>query len=150
MFGASMLLDGQPRHAFPTAEAIIAATDQKLRGTGIGFKAHTISALAEWSLDSSEHLQPRELFAALQNIRGVGPWTAAVAVCDIFSDFSFYPIEDLAVRGRAHSLWPEHQWPKAPAKFATEWRTITGPHTAAITAFVLADAFLSAPSATLL
>ena len=149
-FGATVLIDGQPRYAFPTAEAIIAASEDRVRETGIGFKARTMRTLAEWSLDSHEHLGADELYDALIRVRGIGPWTAAVTVCDVFSDFSYYPVDDLAVRAHAQNRWSKHNWPKAPAAFAGEWRTMTGRYTGVITAFLLADAVLSAPGATLL
>ncbi len=65
-----------------------------------------------------------------------------MTVCDRFCDFSFYPVEDLAVRAHARALWPR-AWPDAPAAFARAWRAMTDPYTAAVTAFVLAESVLS-------
>lgn len=140
--GTAMLIDGQPRHAFPTAEAVLAAGEASLRETGIGFKARSLVALARWSLDAHEHLDPHSLHNALMRVRGIGPWTASIAVCDVFSDYSFYPVEDLAIRAYAGARW-RRNWPKAPAAFARAWRSHTAPHTASITAFLIADAVLS-------
>jgi DNA-3-methyladenine glycosylase II len=145
--GACALLDGHARHAFPTAEMVIDAGESRLRATGVGFKARTLISLAEWSLDPHEHLDRHGLHEALLRVRGIGPWSASVAVCDVFSDYGFYPVEDLAIRSHAHARWPR-RWPASPQAFAREWRARTAPHTAPITAFLIGDAVLSAPAAT--
>jgi DNA-3-methyladenine glycosylase II len=143
MFGPSVLIGGRARHAFPTPGAVVSIGTDRLRTAGIGFKARTLHALAEWCLDVNEHLEATDLHEALLGVRGVGPWTASVAVCDVHSDFSFYPIDDLAVRARAQTQWPQQGWPSSPPEFARRWREQTAPHTAALTAFMLADAVLS-------
>lgn len=141
-FGTPALVGGQVRHAFPTAETVVALSEEQLRSCGIGFKARTLRTLANWCLDRREHLAANELHDTLLGVPGIGPWTASVVVCDRFSDFAFYPVDDLAVRARVRALWAR-DWPPVPAKFAVEWRAATAPHTAAITAFVLAEAVLS-------
>jgi DNA-3-methyladenine glycosylase II len=141
-FGDPALVGGEVRHAFPTAEQVLSVSDGRLRSCGIGFKARTLRTLATWCLDAREQLDAQELYEALLGVAGVGPWTAAVSVCDRFCDFGFYPVEDLAVRAHARALWPR-TWPDAPAAFACEWRAATAPHTAAVTAFVLAESVLS-------
>lgn len=141
-FGSPALVGGHVRHTFPTAEQLLAVSDEQLRGCGIGFKARTLRTLATWCLDVREHLDADELHEQLQSVAGIGPWTSAVTVCDRFSDFRFYPVEDLAVRAHARAHWPR-KWPDAPAAFAREWRAATAPHTAAVTAFLLAESVLS-------
>lgn len=141
-FGSRALVGGEARYAFPTAEQVLSVSDEQLRSCGIGFKARTLRRLATWCLDAREHLDAPALYDALLSVAGIGPWTAAVAVCDRFCDFGFYPVEDLAVRAHARALWPR-TWPGAPAAFAREWRAMTAPHTAAITAFVLAESVLT-------
>jgi DNA-3-methyladenine glycosylase II len=145
MFGEPVLVAGNVRHAFPSKEAVVSVGVQELRGASVGFKARTLCTLARWCLDTREHLDADELRTALLGIRGIGPWTASVAVCDRFSDFTFYPVDDLAVRAHARLRWPHHAWPKHPAEFAEAWRQQTAPYSAQITAFVLADAVLSEP-----
>ncbi len=140
-FGNSALVDDQVRHAFPTAEQVLSISDAQLRACGIGFKARTLRTLATWCLCASEHHNAEELYEALLGVTGIGPWTAAVTVCDRFCDFGFYPVEDLAVRAHARALWPR-TWPEGPAAFAREWRAATAPYTAAVTAFVLAESVL--------
>jgi DNA-3-methyladenine glycosylase II len=141
-FGIPALVGGEVRHAFPTAEEVLSVADAQLRGCGIGFKAKTLRTLATWCLDEREHLDNQELYEALLGVAGVGPWTAGVTVCDRFCDFGFYPVEDLAVRAHARGSWPR-RWPDAPAAFAREWRAMTAPHTAAVTAFLLAESVVS-------
>lgn len=143
LFGPLMLVAGEPRHGFPTAEAITELGAEPLRAAGIGFKARTLTTFAEWCLDAREHLAADDLHASLLEVRGIGPWTAAVTVCDRFSDFGYYPVDDLAVRAHARTGWPQRRWPDSPAGFAREWRAATAPFTAEVTAFLLADTVLS-------
>ncbi len=142
-FGATTLIDGHLRYAFPTAETIVTTSESQLRETGIGFKARTLQTLAAWASDANEHLAADEMYEALTSLRGVGDWTASVTLCDFFSDFRYYPVEDLAVRAQVRALWPRRRWPSAPLDFADAWRSITAPYTDIVTAFVLADALLS-------
>lgn len=141
-FGTPALVDDHVRHAFPTAEQVLSVSDAQLRACGIGFKARTLRSLATWCLCASQHRDPQELYEALLGVAGIGPWTAAVTVCDRFCDFGFYPVEDLAVRAHARALWPR-TWPDAPTAFAREWRAATAPYTGVVTAFVLAESVLS-------
>lgn len=143
LFGPSVLIAGEPRHGFPTAEAIAEIGPEPLRAAGVGFKARTLATLADWCLDAHEHLDAQELHAGLLGVRGIGPWTAAVTVCDRFSEFDYYPVDDLAVRAHARAGWPERRWPTSASAFAREWRAVTAPFTAEVTAFLLADAVLS-------
>jgi len=142
-FGTPFLVGGHVRHSIPSPDQILAQSDEDLRAVGIGFKARTLRTLAEWCLDAREHLAAQQLYDVLLGVRGVGPWTASVAVCDRFSDFSFYPVDDLAVRAHARALWPDPRWPESPKQFAREWRAATAPYTAELTAFVMAEAILS-------
>lgn len=143
LFGPRVLIGGQARSGFPTADAIASVGADAIRVAGIGFKARTLETLAAWCLDTREHLGADELHEALLDLRGIGPWTAAVAVCDRFSDFARYPVDDLAVRSHARACWPERRWPEHPSAFAREWRAATAPYTGEITAFVLAIGALS-------
>lgn len=142
-FGVPFMVGGRVHHSIPSPEMVLATTEADLGTLRIGFKARTLRTLAEWCLDAKEHLTADELHDALLGVRGIGPWTAAVAVCDRFSDFSFYPVDDLAVRAHARASWASHPWPTAAKAFAREWRALTAPHTAAITAHVMAEAILS-------
>ncbi len=149
-FGPTVVLDGRPRYGFPTPESIVGAGEARLRETGMGFKATTLRNLAEWSIGRDRSARGTTLYGELIGVRGIGTWTASITMMDSFSDFEYYPVEDLAVRAHARAMWPERRWPAKPKEFADAWRTATAPHTAVITAFVLADAVLSAQAATVL
>lgn len=136
--GETVSYDGTEVCVFPDHETIAACTDAQLRSTGVGFKAKTLKTLAEWYDPAVDQLGVDEIHAELLRLRGVGPWTASVAVCDLFSDFSRYPIDDLAVRAQVAALWPARSWADGPGEFASEWQRATEPHTAVLTAFVLA------------
>lgn len=136
--GEPVKFDGTDVSVFPDHETIAACSDARLRSTGVGFKARTLKTLAEWYDPAVDKLGVDEIHAELLSLRGVGPWTASVAVCDLFSDFSRYPIDDLAVRAQVAALWPDRAWADGPGEFAAEWQSATEPHTAVLTAFVLA------------
>jgi DNA-3-methyladenine glycosylase II len=142
--GQPATLDGRIRHAFPTAHEVLAAGDAELRKTGMGFKAATLLRLARWASEGHDQLPSDELYTALTSVRGIGRWTASVALCDARSDFSYYPIDDLAVRAQARASWASAEWPDDAGAFADAWSAATAPHTPAITGFVLAYGVLSA------
>lgn len=112
--GTPALVAGHVRYAFPSAQAVLAAGEARLRDTGVGFKARTLITVAEWTLDGHERLGARALHEQLLKLRGIGPWTAGVAVCDRVSDFGYYPIDDLAVQAggaRGRRAGAAHQHP---------------------------------------
>lgn len=87
-FGRSMQSDGVLLRTFPNAEDVVAAKESKLRATGLSAgKAATLrnagerlasGALSEDILEVRSSVEAAEL---LQQIKGIGPWTAAVSCC---------------------------------------------------------------------
>ncbi|MFD5558584.1 hypothetical protein ACFWIA_32725 [Streptomyces sp. NPDC127068] len=58
---------------------------------------------------------------ALQEVSGIGPWTAACAAADFTGDYSVYPHGDLAVRTWARKAAPTALLPDDPREFETAW-----------------------------
>lgn len=63
-----------------------------------------------------------DLAAALQEVPGIGPWTAACAAADFTGDYSVYPHDDLAVRTWAAKAAPTVRFPEEPKDFLAAWR----------------------------
>lgn len=82
----SETVDGEPIHAFPTPPQLAAATDEQLRSCGVGFRAEALSSastyLAEhhYSWHRWKTFEPAEVIPDLLGIRGIGPYTANLAV----------------------------------------------------------------------
>jgi DNA-3-methyladenine glycosylase II len=140
-FADPYLLGDAVVYRFPCAHEIAAIAPQSLREIGFGFKANVvIEAMARLAhsdlLFRQASLSSEALLEELQQLPGIGPWTARVAVCDVRADWSVYPFDDLAVRKWAAELWPGG-WPKPPRAFADSWRRINGEYVPQITFYLL-------------
>jgi DNA-3-methyladenine glycosylase II len=137
--------DGDTTYGFPSLEVIAHLAPDDLRSWGFGYKAKLLPRIAldllEQRAEEQMHLlSPEKAILLLQQIKGIGRWTAHVAVCDVTGDWSVYPFEDLAVRTWARKLWPERVWPQDERAFLTVWQEVNGPHTGLITCYLLAQA----------
>ncbi len=80
------MVDGQPVYAFPTPSALAAVSEEDLRECKVGFRAkglrNVATYLAEigYSWDEWRERSPAELVPDLLGIKGVGPYTANMAV----------------------------------------------------------------------
>jgi DNA-3-methyladenine glycosylase II len=104
-YGQQLLLDGEPRWAFPTAEALAAADPADIRQLGLlGTKAQCIVALARavtdgaLDLDALRYAPLAEVQRALGAFRGIGPWTIAYALARGFGRYELVPDGDVALR----------------------------------------------------
>ncbi|MFC4009618.1 hypothetical protein ACFOY2_20495 [Nonomuraea purpurea] len=139
------LLDarGQPvdqAYLPPTAEQILAMTDQEFADLGMAFKHRPLQAAADAYLrhrDEWAAMPADALVKALQSVPRIGPWTAGAAVADHTGDFSLYPYDDLAVRTWARRADPASAWPHDELAFAARWRELAGPHLSTLTALTL-------------
>lgn len=103
-FGRSTQSDGVLLHTFPSAEDVVAAKDRELRATGLSaVKVATLrnagERLASGTL-SEEILEVRssvEVAALLQQIKGIGPWTAAVILLRGLGRLDVFPMNDTSV-----------------------------------------------------
>jgi DNA-3-methyladenine glycosylase II len=111
-FGDTLGLEGRVYHAFPSPESLADATLGELRACGLsGKKAEYIQGIARQvrggSLDLENHGPEEEtqaIIRELTSIRGVGPWTAELAVLRGLSRLDAIPADDLGIR-RSISLY---------------------------------------------
>lgn len=125
----------------PSADDMARWDDAAFAALGLAFKARALRNAASAVVDlepDAPALAPAELHATLLAFPGVGVWTAGVAVCDFTNDWSFYPIDDLAVRTWAARAAPEQRWATTAAGFADQWTGLCAPHVADATLLLLA------------
>jgi DNA-3-methyladenine glycosylase II len=96
--------DGVPLYAFPTVDSMHAVDDDTLRAAGLSLgKLTTLrrvgEALATGTLDEAmleERASPAAA-ALLRNIKGIGPWTAAVILLRGLGRLDVFPAHDTSV-----------------------------------------------------
>ncbi len=142
-FGPAVEREGRRSSGFPSLEEIAALSPERLVACGLGYKARVLPRVAHDLLDAHLEEQIWELPVAeaierLEGLKGVGPWTAHVTICDVRGDWSVYPCEDLAVRRWASRLWPAGAWPREEHAFRSAWQEANGPFTGIVTCYLLA------------
>ena len=111
-FGASLELGGRRWLAFPEPEVVAEAGIEALKSVGLSrTKAETLQRLAagvvsrEWTEERVQILSTRDALAALTDLPGIGPWTAAVILLRGFGRTEVFPPNDTGVaRGLAALL----------------------------------------------
>jgi len=131
-FGESRELAGREWLAFPTAERIARESEAALRAFRMtAAKAGTIARLAaacaSGELDESllRELPDEEAIAALMRWKGVGRWTAEVALLRGLGRLDIFPAGDLAVVKRLSRKWRASDSPASEAEmraFSERWR----------------------------
>lgn len=121
--------------ASPTAEALLAASDEDLRGFGFsGSKIVYSRALAReiaegrLDLDHVHRSADDEALALLTAMRGIGPWTAQVYLLFALGRPDIFPAADIALiiayqRLKGIETRPD---PKRMAEIAESWRPWRG------------------------
>lgn len=104
-FGDALTLDEKTYFAFPQPEKLAGATVEELRGCGLSTrKSEYIRDLAQMiqkGLDLEklkEHRDPDRIIEELRHIRGVGVWTAELAMIRGMSKLDTMPADDLGIR----------------------------------------------------
>ncbi len=89
----------------PTPEALLAASDDALRGAGLsGAKAACLRALAEaatsaqLNLEAVKRMGDEELVDHLSAVRGIGRWTAEMFLIFSLGRLDVWPVGDYGVR----------------------------------------------------
>ncbi len=111
-FGASLELGGRRWLAFPEPEVVAEAGIEALKSVGLSrTKAETLQRLAagvvsrELTEERVQALSTRDALAALTDLPGIGPWTAAVILLRGFGRTEVFPPNDTGVaRGLAALL----------------------------------------------
>lgn len=130
-FGDRMHFRGETVYDFPSLERLSVLSVSDLASCGLGFRAQTVKTVVQTFLETDLGVQvrllsPELMITALQQIKGIGPWSARIAVCDYCKDWSFYPFDDLAMRTWVPKVWPSYNWPSHPKAFSLAWRRETG------------------------
>ncbi|WP_329468560.1 hypothetical protein [Streptomyces sp. NBC_01431] len=114
----------------PTPERALDLSDAAFEAVGAKFHRSKLRAAAAAYLEHHQcwaSMTPSNLVAALTEVPGIGPWTAAAAAADFTGDFSVYPHNDLAVRTWAARIAPDHPWPAGDKQFGQHWLELAGP-----------------------
>lgn len=122
-FGERIAVGGREFAVFPAPEAVASARTEDLRATGLSQrKAEALRALAQLVSEgaiSREHvaaLPTADARAELQNLPGVGPWTASVILLRGFRRLDVFPGGDVgAARNLTELLQPPEPFTPATA-----------------------------------
>jgi DNA-3-methyladenine glycosylase II len=135
------LPDGGCARLFPSWETVLMLHDDDFTSLGLAFKRRPLRAAAQ---AFSQHgarwrnLSAETLLEELQQVPGIGAWTAGAAVADWSNDWRLYPYTDLAVRTWARRAAPQYPWPDDEARFGDLWRSLAGPNLSELTVLTLA------------
>ncbi|HEX2508300.1 MAG TPA: MGMT family protein, partial [Miltoncostaeaceae bacterium] len=111
---AANAIHGRLRALVPgalTPEALLALTDQQLRGAGLsGSKAASLRDLSAKVLDGTvvldgSRLPDEEVIARLVTVRGIGRWTAEMYLMFELRRLDVWPVDDLGVRQGYGLAW---------------------------------------------
>lgn len=144
-YGEQHTYQGTTYYHFPSLETIATLPIDDLKACGLGFKAKVVrdtagSILEQGLEDNVRQVSHEEALCILQSIKGIGRWSARVALCDLFGWWQGYPFEDLAVRTWARKLWPEEPWPTYEHAFSAKWQALHGAEVGLITCYLLSYA----------
>ncbi len=106
MFGDSLVVDGQTYYAFPVPEHLATATSDQFRSCGLSsMKGDYIRNAAEQvahgnlDLDGLRTIRDSEaIVTELTKLRGVGRWTAELAILRGMHRLDAFPADDLGLR----------------------------------------------------
>lgn len=120
-----------PKSKMPTAQAILATPDAKLRAAGLsGAKSAAVKDLArhvvEKKLVASKlpALTDEEIAAALLPVRGIGPWSVDMFLMFALARPDVLPVGDLGIRKGMQRHFRLRKLPEATRmlKLANPWR----------------------------
>lgn len=118
--------------AFPTADAVLAAPDEQLRGAGLS-RAKTAAIKDLAAKEASGHVPPlaklrrmddAAIVEHLTAIRGIGPWTVEMMLIFRLGRPDVLPVHDYGVRNGFRIAYGKRALPtpKALAKHGERWR----------------------------
>ncbi|MGE3302614.1 MAG: DNA-3-methyladenine glycosylase [Hyphomonadaceae bacterium] len=113
----------------PTPEALLAASDEKLRSAGLSRqKIAAIRDIAQKRLDgvipharALTRLPDEEIIARLTAARGVGRWTVEMYLMFSLGRPDVLPIDDLGVRKGAEKMLKRSLTPKELGEYGARW-----------------------------
>jgi DNA-3-methyladenine glycosylase II len=126
------LVDGCGAGAFPTPQAVLAASTETLRAAGFSFaKIAALRDLAEKTLQAVvpggevlAALEDEAIIARLTQVRGIGRWTVEMLLLFHLGRPDVLPVDDFGVRSgfRAAYGLKKLPHPKALALWGERWR----------------------------
>ncbi|MEU2248152.1 hypothetical protein [Streptomyces sp. NPDC019224] len=123
-YGAAWDTPAGVLHTVPDPERVLALAAEQFTEIGAALHRKALPAAAAAYLENGDawiQLSPDDLVKALQEVPGIGPWTAACAAADFTGDYSVYPHGDLAVRTWAAKAAPTAALPEKPREFEAAW-----------------------------
>jgi DNA-3-methyladenine glycosylase II len=104
-FGEQLKLDGETFFAFPTPEALAKAGAEEVRQAGLSLrKADYICGAAKLIVDGKLDIESlhkkkaEDIIAELDEIKGIGVWTAELTMLRGMQKFDALPADDLGIR----------------------------------------------------
>ncbi|MCG7855051.1 MAG: DNA-3-methyladenine glycosylase [Methanoregulaceae archaeon] len=106
LFGDSLIVDGQMYYAFPTPERMASATPEQFRSCGLSamkgeYIRNAAEQVARVELDLEQLRNIRdseEIITELTKLKGVGRWTAELAILRGMHRLDAFPADDLGLR----------------------------------------------------
>jgi DNA-3-methyladenine glycosylase II len=105
LFGESVTFNGETFFAFPTAEALAKAGVDKIRQAGLStrkadyiYRAAQLITEGALNLEQLKTLSPEEIINRLDEIRGIGVWTAELTLLRGMQRFDVLPADDFGIR----------------------------------------------------
>ncbi|RLG63671.1 hypothetical protein DRO21_05515 [archaeon] len=132
-YGFKAYVGKKPFYEFPTPERIASSHPIKLRRLGMSLrKAETIIAVAEKAvmgeLPSLKEVNenPEKAINELTSVKGIGLWTAELAIAKVHQSFSIGPAGDLAVKRGLSKLYGLPPDEKAVREKLSKYRELSG------------------------
>jgi DNA-3-methyladenine glycosylase II len=105
-FGEILTLDGESFYAYPTPQNIVCASLEEIRNCGLSQrKAEYIQEAAKLIVNGKLNLEylklhrsPEEIIAELDEIRGIGIWTAELTMLRGMQKLDALPADDFGIR----------------------------------------------------
>ncbi len=105
-FGETLTLNGDTYYAYPTPQSMACASIEEIRNCGLSqrkaeYIREAAKLIAEGKLDL-EHLKnnkiPEQIIAELDEIRGIGVWTAELTMLRGMQKLDALPADDFGIR----------------------------------------------------
>ncbi len=132
-YGFKADIGGKFFYEFPTPERIASTDPTKLRRLGMSLrKAETIIAVAEKAVEGKlpsikeVNENPEKAISELTSVKGIGLWTAELAIAKVHQSFSIGPAGDLAVKRGLSKLYGLPPDEKAVREKLSKYREFAG------------------------
>ncbi len=132
-YGFKADIGGKSFYEFPTPERIASTDPTKLRRLGMSLrKAETIIAVAEKAVEGKlpsikeVNENPEKAISELTSVKGIGLWTAELAIAKVHQSFSIGPAGDLAVKRGLSKLYGLPPDEKAVREKLSKYREFAG------------------------